>query len=123
MKFLKKFILILYTVSCILCTTTSTYAWQDPTGETPARIQDLEDVFSRILSLAIPGAGIAAFIMLIVAGFKYLTSGGDPKKASEAQQTMTYAIVGLILLVSAYIIISFIKSFTGVNVTTFTIPK
>ena len=110
MKFFKKIVFLLYTVYCMLYTATSVFAqlpsWSNTSGETPAKISDLEVVFSRILGIAIPAAGIAAFIMLIAGGFKYLTSGGDPKKSQEAQQTITYAVIGLILLVSAYIIIN-----------------
>jgi len=112
--------LILYTATTALA---ADIPWSDTTGETPAKISDLEVVFSRILRMAIPAAGIAAFLMLIAGGFKYLTSGGDPKKSQEAQQTITYAIIGLILLVSAYIIINFISTFTGVPVGKFEIPK
>ncbi len=115
---------LLYVICYILYVIPSYAAdWSDPSGNIPARISDLEVIFSKILSLAVPASGIAAFIMLIAGGFKYLTSDGDPKKAQEAQQTITYALIGLILLVSAYIIISFIESFTGVDVSTFTISK
>lgn len=97
--------------------------WSPESKTGAAKISDLECVFKNVLSLAIPGAGIVAFIMLIAGGFKYLTSGGDPKKSQEAQQAITYAVIGLILLVSAYIIINFISTFTGVDVTKFVIPK
>ena len=97
--------------------------WTDSTGKKPATLQDFEYVFSRILTIAVPFLGIAAFIVLIEGGFKYLTSGGDPKKTAGAQQTITYALVGLILLASVYIIFKLIESFTGVQVTIFNIPK
>ncbi|MBM3205883.1 hypothetical protein FJZ41_03500, partial [Candidatus Shapirobacteria bacterium] len=47
--------------------------WSDPTGNEPAKIQDLAVVIKRILNISIRLAGLAVFIMLIVGGFQYLT--------------------------------------------------
>lgn len=85
-------------------------------------IQCLEIVFSNILFVAAGLAMLALFVMFLVGGFKYLTSGGDPKATAAAQQTLTYAILGLGLMAIAYLIFKIIESFTGVPVTTFTIP-
>ena len=59
--------------------------------------------------------------MFIVGGFKYVTSGGDPKKVQAAQATLTYAILGLVLALLAWFILVFIEKFTGVKVTEFRI--
>lgn len=83
----------------------------------------LEVVFTRILTISISLAVLALFIMLTIGGFKFLTSGGDQKAAASAQQTMTYAIIGIVLFAVAFIIFKLIESFTGVNITTFTIPQ
>ncbi|HUS60256.1 MAG TPA: pilin [Nevskiaceae bacterium] len=87
----------------------------------PAEIKDFEEIVRNILNIAIRLAGVALFIMLIVGGFKYLTAGGDPKKAEAAQKTLTYAIGGLVLVILAWFILLFIKEFTGVDVTKFQI--
>jgi len=83
----------------------------------------LEVVFARILTVAVSLAVLALFIMLIVGGFKYLTSGGDQKATASAQQTLTFAVVGLVLLVLAFLVFRLIEQFTGVNVTNFVIPQ
>jgi TRAP-type C4-dicarboxylate transport system permease small subunit len=93
--------------------------YSDPTGQTPTRISDLEAVFARVVSVAIGFAGLALFIMLLVGGFKYLTSGGNPKSAEAASKIITYAIGGLVLVALAYLILLFIETFTGANVTQF----
>ncbi len=54
------------------------------------------------------GMGIIAtlcVLMLIVAGFQYITSAGNPEAVESAKKTIQYAIGGLILLAMAYIII------------------
>lgn len=55
-------------------------------------------LFTFILGWAVGIAGGLAFILIIVAGFMYITSGGDPKKAQAARELMTAAISGLLLL-------------------------
>lgn len=88
----------------------------------PAQIKDLEFIFSRILNVVTDLAILAVFIMLVIGGFKYLTSGGDPKATESAQKTLTYAIFGLAALVGIWLILKFIEVFTGVKVTEFIIP-
>lgn len=96
--------------------------WIDPSGEKPAQVKDLETVFGRIVGLATYIALLVVFIMLVVGGFKYITSGGDPKATESAKNTITYAIFGLVALIGIWLILKFIYIFTGVDVTQFTIP-
>ena len=79
-----------------------------------ATLSDLEIIFSRILNIVITLAGIAAFVMIIVGGFKYLMSGGDPKQAESAQATITWAVIGLVIAIASWFILKFIQQFTGI---------
>ncbi|MCL5095814.1 MAG: pilin [Patescibacteria group bacterium] len=89
-----------------------------------ATIQGLECVFQNIVSVALALAGLAVFLMLLAGGLKYLTSGGDPKAQESAKNTLTYAILGLVLMVAAFLILSLIANFTGLkdSLLNFTIP-
>lgn len=87
----------------------------------PAQLSDLEFVFGRIVSFATYFALLVVFIMLISGGFKYITSGGDPKQTESAKNTITYALLGLVTLVGIWLILRFIEVFTGVTVTEFVI--
>jgi hypothetical protein len=80
---------------------------------TPAPLTAIEDIFGSILGAAIPFAGIVLFIVLVIGGFQFITSGGDPKKAAAARNTLTYAIIGIVLLALAYLVIVIIAEFTG----------
>jgi len=88
-----------------------------------ATIQGFECLFKNILQVLVPIAGLAFFAMFLVGGFKYLTSGGDPKKAAAATHTLTMAFIGLIGVIISWLILLFIKNFTGINVTEFKIPN
>lgn len=82
-------------------------------------IAGVAELFQNVASAVLGLAGIALFIYLLIGGFKYLTSGGDPKAVEEAKKTLTYAIGGIILIAAAYLILKFIETFTGAPVTQF----
>lgn len=79
----------------------------------PATFEDLNIVFENVVSTLLGLAGIVLFIMLVAGGFKYITSGGDPKAVESAKKTLTSAIAGLVLTASAYLILRLIADFTG----------
>lgn len=84
-----------------------------------ATIQGFERIFANVVTVAIGLAGLGLFVMLIIGGLKYITSAGNPKNTEAASKTITYAILGLVLVAAAYLILQFISSFTGVDVTVF----
>ena len=53
-------------------------------------------------------SGIAAIILLVVAGIQYATSQGDPSKIGAAKNTVIYALVGLFVVVLAQSIVVFV---------------
>lgn len=53
-------------------------------------------------------AGIIAVIMIIVSGFKYVTSQGDANQISSAKKSLIYAIVGIVIVAFAQIIVQFV---------------
>jgi len=89
----------------------------------PAEISNLEGIFSRIVSVVLGFAGIALFFILIIGGFQYITSGGDPKKAAGAKNTLSYGVYGLILLLLSFLILQVIEKITGAEVTQFIITR
>ena len=81
----------------------------------PAELKDLNVIFENILGVAARLAGIAALVMVLVGGFKYLTSGGDPKATEQAKHTLTWAALGLAALVGSWFILKLIATLTGVE--------
>jgi hypothetical protein len=90
-------------------------------GDTPAGKQQLTDLFTRIINLSAEGAFIVLFIMLIVAGIRFLTSGGDPKALTSASGTLTWALLGVVFMAIAWLLLRLIENFTNVPVTNFCI--
>jgi hypothetical protein len=86
-----------------------------------AKLQDFEGVFENIVTVVLGFGGVVLFIMLLMGGFKFITAGGDPKAIEGAKKTLTYAIGGIVLVALSFLILRFISTFTGVDVTQFKI--
>lgn len=76
-------------------------------------LQCVPIVFHNIVSAALTFAGAVALFMIVYAGIRYITSGGDPKAVEGARNTLTWAIIGLIVILISFAIINFIGYFTG----------
>ena len=83
------------------------------------QLRYLECVFGNLVSVIIPFAGILLFVLVIIAGFKFITAGADPNKAAAATKTFTALVGGFVLLALAYLILKLIEDFTGVPITVF----
>lgn len=92
-------------------------------AEDVATIQGVGCLIANVLSVAITMIGILAFVMFIVASFRYLVAGGNSKNVELAKGTITYAIAGIVVAISAFILLNLITQFTGVDVTRFVIPE
>ena len=67
-------------------------------------------VFKQVTNTVLYIVGIIAVIMLIIGGIKYVVSGGDAKKVTDAKNTVLYAIIGLVIAFLAFAIVNFVIS-------------
>ena len=65
-------------------------------------------VLTDILQLLSVAVGITALIMIIIAGLRYITANGDSGNIQSARQTITYALVGLVIVALAQGIVQFV---------------
>ncbi|HEX5456185.1 MAG TPA: pilin [Candidatus Saccharimonadales bacterium] len=96
-----------------------------PIGPTPRNACDfkgnrpetrLNNLVATIVNLFSVLVGIIAVLMVIVGGFRYITSGGDSGNVSSAKNTILYAIVGLVIVALAQFIVKFVLAkATGVG--------
>lgn len=106
-----------------------TRAWSgvctnDGTADGVATIQGFQCLIANVLSVAVTFIGLAGFIMLIIGAFRFLISGGNSKGIEDGKKTLTFAFSGLVLAVSAIIILTLIANFTGVQaILNFKIPN
>jgi len=90
---------------------------------TPNSLTDFEDVFSNFIGVLIPFGGILLFVLLMYGGIRYITAGPNPQAMEGAKKTITYAIIGMVVLAMAFLILKLIEIFTGASVTTFSIRR
>jgi hypothetical protein len=75
----------------------------------------LEQVIQILLNAAIAFAAVVAVAFLIINGYRYMTAGGDAGKIEEAQKGLGNAIIGLIICISAALIVNFVLSLFGID--------
>jgi hypothetical protein len=71
-------------------------------------IQADDSAVQAILQLTFGIIGALAVIMILYAGFKLVSSQGNPQEAASARKTMIYALVGLAIALSAEAIVTFV---------------
>lgn len=76
----------------------------------PSNLFGDNGVFKQITNTILYIVGIIAVVMLIIGGIKYVISGGDAKKVTDAKNTILYAIIGLVISFFAYAIVNFVIS-------------
>ena len=81
----------------------------------PADLIGADGVFTKITNTILYAVGIISVIMLILGGIRYVVSGGDSKKVTDAKNTIMYAIIGLIVAILSYAIVNFVISAVGGN--------
>lgn len=92
-------------------------------GPSPAGLAQIEQTFSNVISVIVGLGFITLVVLLVWAGIKYLTSGGEPKAIQSAHQTVTWAFLGILFLAIAWLILQLIEAFTGIKVTIFDIRQ
>lgn len=70
----------------------------------------LPALIGSLISVLLGSLGIVFVILIVQAGIMYMTAAGDPAKVDKAKKTIMQAVIGLIILVAAYSISSFVIS-------------
>jgi hypothetical protein len=70
--------------------------------------QDLREGIMSIIRLLFGFLGIIALVLILWAGFVWMTAGGNEEKVGEAKKILSAAIVGLVIIFTSYMIASFV---------------
>ena len=89
-------------------------------GATSLRVENMVSGFVKLILVV---AGLAFFFILVIGGIKWILSGGDKAHTEGARNQITAALVGLVIVFSAWAIIELIRTFFGVNLLNIEIPK
>jgi glucose uptake protein GlcU len=93
-----------------VCTDTATAKAADKV----ATLDCLPIIFANLIRGLVLFAGLTALIMFILGSLKLLSSRGDPKKIQGAKNNFTYGVLGLVVIIFSYTILTIISIITGV---------
>lgn len=71
-------------------------------------VSSLSSIFRTVANILLFLVGAVAVIMLIIGGFRYVTSNGDAAAIKGAKDTILYAIIGIIVAFLAYAAVNFV---------------
>jgi hypothetical protein len=94
----------LYWTGVVKAQAVDEYLPDDPLGGD----EDVLQLAQRVIRLAILLAALVCVVILIAAGYSYITAAGDEQKIKKATDTLTYAIVGLVICFISVILVEFV---------------
>ena len=65
-------------------------------------------IIGRIIQIALSFLGALALVIIMYAGFKWMTSGGEEDKIEAAKKTLRDAIIGLVIILASWAIVTFV---------------
>lgn len=74
------------------------------------------NIIRGLIMAALIFATVATLIYLVIGGVQWITAGGDKNQLENARNKITNAIIGLIIVASAWAVWIFIGNFIGINV-------
>ncbi|MBI5654327.1 hypothetical protein HZC53_01575 [Candidatus Uhrbacteria bacterium] len=76
------------------------YGFEDQMGG-----RDIPQLVARIINWVLPLTGSLLLVMFLYGGFLWMTAAGEADKVKKATQTMTNAVIGMVIIVGAYAIV------------------
>ena len=79
------------------------------TSESPTDVS-LAGTIGQIIGIILSFLGIIFFVLVIYGGFLWMTAAGSEEQVGKAKKIIVYAAIGIIIILSAYVITNFITT-------------
>ena len=79
-------------------------------GDEPKRIGEIGTILDKVMDIVFPAAGLICVVFIIIGGYMWIASAGDPAKVKQAQGTLTWAIIGLVFVLISTLVVKTIVS-------------
>ncbi len=88
----------------------ATIAFEQVAGPAGAGLQTekLPELIGKIISVILGLLGTVLLVLIIYAGWLWMSAGGEPKQVDKAKDYIKNAVVGLVLILLAYAITGFV---------------
>lgn len=87
----------------------------DLAGNPWSNVQTVQTLVPALIKLVLIAAVVVFFFLLLWGGIRWITAGGDKEKLAGAQKTLTAALIGIVILLSAWAIIALVQNFFGIT--------
>jgi len=87
----------------------------DQLGNPWKGVQSLDVLVPNLINLALIVAVVVFFFLLLLGGIQWITSGGDKEALTKAQGKITSALIGIVIVFSAWAILNLVKYFFGLS--------
>lgn len=77
------------------------------TGDLPQVKADAAE-FAKIMTIVFSIAGSVALLVIVIGGFRYIISRGDPSGTAQAKNTIIYGIIGLVVVMASASIVALV---------------
>lgn len=77
------------------------------------KIDDIKQIWIIVMNIVqwlIVAGGYVSLYFIIWSGFKYITAAGDPQKVTAAKNTITNAVIGLVIVLASVAIVQTIQA-------------
>lgn len=74
----------------------------------PGRYKDPREIARNVINIILGFLGVIAVIIILMAGFQWMTAGGEEEKVAEARQRLIQGAIGLVLIIAAWMIAYFV---------------
>jgi hypothetical protein len=79
-----------------------------PSSSSQTGLFGTNSLFQKVANAIIFITGAVAVIMVIIGGFRYVLSSGNPQATAGAKDTILYAVIGVVVAALAYAIVNFV---------------
>jgi cytochrome bd-type quinol oxidase subunit 2 len=70
-------------------------------------------IFAQIANALVFLVGAVSVIMIIIGGLRYVLANGDAKQAASAKDTILYSVIGIVVAIASYAIVTFVTKHIG----------
>lgn len=85
----------------------------NPGSKLPTDMLGKDGIITKISNTLLLLVGVVAVLFLIIGGFQYITSAGNPESVGKAKNTILYAIIGIGAVLLSYAAVQFILTNIG----------
>jgi len=104
-------------VTPVLASNPFGFEYANELGLSNTTVQDPRTMATNIVQFFMTFLGIIAVVIILLGGFKWMTAAGNEDKVAEAKKLLVAGMIGLAIIIAAYVIVNFVITTTNSIIT------